>query len=62
MVEVAVITDMMYKILIVAEFFCSCVGAASGDAVEVRYNAEISQHIQERHMDTSKSQHTSLAS
>lgn len=29
-------------------------GAAAGDAVEVRYNAEIGQQTQERHMDTTK--------
>lgn len=34
--------------------FLYCVGAAAGDAVEVRYNAEIGQQTQERHTDTSK--------
>lgn len=37
MVEVAVITKIVYAILIVAGCFCSCMGAALGDAVEVRY-------------------------
>lgn len=54
MVEVTVITKVMCEILIVAVCFCSCVGAAAGDAVEVRYNAEIGQQTQERHIDTSK--------
>lgn len=62
MVEVTVITKIMYEILIVVGCFCSWMGAAVGGAVEVRYSTEIGQQMQERHMDITKSQHTSLAS
>lgn len=54
MVEAIVITKVMCEILTVAVCFCTCVVAAAGDAVEVRYNAEIGHQTQERHMDPSK--------